>query len=275
MPFVLNLLRETPTKAKCAARESNPGRKNGNLTCYHYTSGADADARIYRFITVHRKSYSSLRVDDGWNRWCGYWVKEKQIIAYFITCFKLPPSFVFFLTHWNDSTVKMYSSLRTRVRTLLGKIELFKSVIFLFPFPPNVDSRGADVSRELLWWLVIVFYVTQTPSKPIFLLPRTFRSPCLASLFFPHVFHFLIEYSDLSCLIKLERVAVALTCRQLSHVTFWLMVFLSLQSTLSRLASFSSAICMQAHFHWEIPFFLGISHAPHSAHIRRSNWLHV
>ncbi len=25
---------------KCAARESNPGRKNGNLACYHYTSGA-------------------------------------------------------------------------------------------------------------------------------------------------------------------------------------------------------------------------------------------
>ena len=136
MPFVLNLLRETPTKAKCAARESNPGRKNGNLTCYHYTSGADADARIYRFITVHRKSYSSLRVDDGWNRWCGYWVKEKQIIAYFITCFKLPPSFVFFLTHWNDSTIKMYSSLRTRVRTLWEKLNFLKVWFSYFLFPP-------------------------------------------------------------------------------------------------------------------------------------------
>ena len=27
-------------KKYCAARESNPGRKNGNLACYHYTSGA-------------------------------------------------------------------------------------------------------------------------------------------------------------------------------------------------------------------------------------------
>jgi hypothetical protein len=25
----------------CAARESNPAHKNGNLECYHYTSGAD------------------------------------------------------------------------------------------------------------------------------------------------------------------------------------------------------------------------------------------
>ena len=30
-------------KTGCAARESNPGRKNGNLACYHYTSGALLD----------------------------------------------------------------------------------------------------------------------------------------------------------------------------------------------------------------------------------------
>ena len=30
------------TRKRCAARESNPGRKNGNLAWYHYTSGAHA-----------------------------------------------------------------------------------------------------------------------------------------------------------------------------------------------------------------------------------------
>ena len=33
-------------KIICAARESNPGRKNGNLAWYHYTSGAVFDPLI-------------------------------------------------------------------------------------------------------------------------------------------------------------------------------------------------------------------------------------
>ena len=33
-------LQHFPRKSYCAARESNPGRKNGNLAWYHYTSGA-------------------------------------------------------------------------------------------------------------------------------------------------------------------------------------------------------------------------------------------
>ena len=47
--FLQNILWTTgiyEAKWACAARESNPGRKNGNLAWYHYTSGAIYVVRI-------------------------------------------------------------------------------------------------------------------------------------------------------------------------------------------------------------------------------------
>ena len=40
-------------KINCAARESNPGRKNGNLAWYHYTSGAHIEMRAYTYINKY------------------------------------------------------------------------------------------------------------------------------------------------------------------------------------------------------------------------------
>ena len=43
-------------KKYCAARESNPGRKNGNLACYHYTSGA-----LIETVLKQKKQLKSMK----------------------------------------------------------------------------------------------------------------------------------------------------------------------------------------------------------------------
>ena len=56
-------------KRMCAARESNPGRKNGNLAWYHYTS----DAMAFHQISAENHKplklvWFSLALDHVWRR---------------------------------------------------------------------------------------------------------------------------------------------------------------------------------------------------------------
>ena len=47
--YYLSIVMHCRSKRICTARESNPGRKNGNLAWYHYTSGADVTDTSWKY----------------------------------------------------------------------------------------------------------------------------------------------------------------------------------------------------------------------------------